>query len=107
VSPEPPWHGDSVERDWAEHVDNAITKKLAARTKPGFKEYSRNWLAVYSSHPGPALKMEKGFNFLQTWQAALRPGYFDCLFLLTDMRMLIVDRPGSRIVDLSIVEPDG
>jgi hypothetical protein len=105
LTPEPPWHGDSVERDWAEHVDNAIEKKLAARRKPGFKEFPRNWLVVYSSHPGPALRMERGFKFLQKWQTALQEGYFDCLLFLTDMRMLIVDRPGSRIVDLKVIEP--
>jgi hypothetical protein len=106
TTPEPPWHGDSVEQEWAEHVDNAIAKKVDARAKPGFKQYARNWLAVYSSIPGPALKLDKAFKFVQGWQAALKDGCFDCLYLLTDMKMLIVDRSGSRTVNLYVIEPD-
>ena len=106
TSPELPWHGDSVEQDWAEHVDQAIAKKVDARAKPGFKQYDRNWLAVYSSHPGPALKLDKGFKFVQGWPFALKDGCFDRLYLLTDMKMLIVDRSGSRAVNPYVVEPD-
>lgn len=106
TSPEPPWHGDSVEQDWAEHVDHAIAKKVATLAKPGFKQYARNWLAVYSSHPGPALKLDQGFKFVQGWQTALKHGCFDRLYLLTDVKMLIVGRSGSRTVNLYVIEPD-
>jgi hypothetical protein len=106
ISPEPPWHGDSVEQDWAERVDYAIAKKVKARAKPGFKQYDRNWLAIYSSLRGPALKLDKGFKLVQGWQSALKDGCFDRLYLLTDLKMLIVDRSGSRTVNLYVIEPD-
>lgn len=80
----PGWAGDSVEREWAAAMNEAIKTKIEKLNRAGFTLCKQNWLAAYSSSPGPALKMSHAAKFLDLPLAVAGQRSFDCVFALTD-----------------------
>jgi len=97
----PGWAGDSVERGWAAAVNEAISVKCEKLNRPGFTICDRNWLAAYTSSPGPALNMPHAATFL-VHPKALGQHSFDAIFALTDRRMVILQNGSHEVHELVV-----
>lgn len=47
----PPYMGNSLERDWAVHIESRITDKQAKLGNPDFSRYDKNWLVIHDILP--------------------------------------------------------
>ena len=65
-----PWVGDRAEREWALYMQSIVESKLAKLAKPGFSQFSENWLAIYDNLPLCHINLEKAVAFLRPALAA-------------------------------------
>jgi len=101
----PGWAGDSVEREWARAVNAAIVTKTEKLNRPGFTICQWNWLAAYTSAPGPALEIAHATKFLELPPAVPGGHSFDCVFVLTDHKMAVLRTGASAdVADLVRIE---
>lgn len=101
----PGWAGDSVEREWAAAMNEAIHTKIEKLNRAGFTLCDQNWLAAYSSSPGPALEMSHAAKFLELPLSMAGQHSFDCVFALTDHKVAVL-RSGAvaDVADLVRIE---
>lgn len=99
----PGWAGDSVERELAAAMNDALTIKADRLNQPGYAHYAENWLVAYASSPGPALDIEHCSTFLNAPASTATPVMFDHVVLLAGRRLVILDAGGSRVLDVQQV----
>lgn len=93
----PGWAGNAVEQEWTAAVNDAISSKATKLNKPGFTILQRNWLAIYTSSPGPVLDIDyasRSLCFAQAMSTAIR---FEKVFVLTDSKAAVLDRSGVQV----------
>jgi hypothetical protein len=84
-------------------VNEAIEVKCEKLNRPGFTICDRNWLATYTSSPGPALDLSHAATFLAYPRNVDRYN-FDIIFVLTDRRMVILQNGSHEICELIVAE---
>jgi hypothetical protein len=99
----PGWTGDAVEREWASAVNESIIKKTERLNNQGFRTYQNNWLAIYTSSPGPQLNMQTACPLLTAPPAEDGKHRFDTIFVLTDSKLMVLAEDGLRIHELIVL----
>jgi hypothetical protein len=86
----PGWKSDSVEQEWASAVNERIINKTGKLNKQGFTIYPNNWLAVYTSSPGPQLNIQRAGALLTSPASNANEHRFDVIFALTDSKFVVL-----------------
>lgn len=92
------WHGDSVEREWADAMLFFIKKKIEKTQRNGFARHPHNWLLLYDNWPGPSCDLEKAIAILQPRLVAdSADSIFDAIFIINERAICeIADRIDIR-----------
>ena len=69
------WSGHSVEEEWAQHINDAISTKLGKLNNSGYKEFPEYWLCIYDNLPLPNVHVTRATNILlseysTTWEGS-------------------------------------
>jgi hypothetical protein len=101
----PGWMGDSVESEWAAANSEAIVAKTHKLSSSGYGVHAENWLAAYSSSPGPALDLAIGVQKLDRLRAEPGRVGFDRVLLLTDTAAVHLSRDAPAAFASDIEDP--
>ena len=96
----PGWTGDGVEQEWADAVNKSVREKLRKLNTKGYSVFSRNWLAIYTSSPGPILKINRAGSLINPPKSVGYNCIFDMIFVLTDKNILIINDVGREVQSL-------
>jgi len=99
----PGWEGDAVERELATAVNESIIKKTEKLNKQGFTIYPNNWLAIYTSSPGPQLNIQKAGSLLTAPAAKAGQHVFDAIFVLIHSKLVVLTEDDLCIQDLIVI----
>ncbi len=77
----PPYMGNSLERDWAAHIESRIVEKQAKLGNADFGRYDKNWLVIHDILP--CYSLDEGVDLLMPMLEARwsNGGMFDEVFV--------------------------
>ena len=96
----PGWTRDAVEQEWADAVSNSIKVKQRKLNTEGYSLFPKNWLAAYTSVPGPSLKINQAAFLIKLPKQRKNQHVFDIIFVLTDYKIVILNNVGREVRDL-------
>ncbi len=96
----PGWTSDRVEQEWADAVNESIRNKLKKLNTKGYSVFPKNWLAVYTSSPGPMLKINQAGFLINFPKSRDYNCIFNIIFILTDKKILIMNDVGREVQNL-------
>ncbi|MBN8734162.1 MAG: hypothetical protein J0L64_26735 [Acidobacteria bacterium] len=101
----PGWSGDSVEREWAAGVLDAINDKTDSLKKSGYRQADAYWLVAYVSTPGPALDLEVATKLLSPFHPLGQRHGFSVVFILTTRSAVVLTEAGVAEMTDDMPEP--
>jgi hypothetical protein len=98
------WAGDSVEKEYAEIVQDVAQKKTATLNKKGFEKFDQNWLLIYCNYNLPILDQIKAASFCRdTLESYWGPKSFDRIFVEKSDKIVSYSKLKHEVIDLNDV----
>jgi hypothetical protein len=99
------WSGDSVEREWAQHMSSAICKKYKSLSEADLSKFEERWLSIYDNLPLPSVHIETAISYLRaSFQDVRQPAlaWFDAIFI--EKGRTVIQISGSGWEQLSLCD---